>query len=462
MKIEQLNIKKNPLNIFLILVVIGLLLPLISCNNNSPTENYSLAPHKPDVYIDGFPVVRIDVDADRVIDWDSSGYDLLFFRENWHPAVLNIENTHQDFLMTDVDVFARGRGNSTWWSFGEKRPIRFRFPNNEWQAVLDSEYVGRDWVTFANAADPSHLRNFAAYYLGSLLSFHWTPQTWFIHLYLDGDYRGVYMLLDEREAIEGRGDLYLHEDPTISEFMIEFDIRTRDSDEEVNTHWVDVRGPWDIRWPNKSEWMSEVNNAHALYVEDFLTRIDNAILAGDEATLRSLVDFETFIDYYLVHEFLKNQDTRWSSMFFQIRGQGEERRLYSGPIWDFDLSSGSTSIVSDSIGSHATLSYEANSRMDWYYHLMKTEWFKALVYERWTEIRDIEVTQTLKRIEYMASNFEDEFERDFNRWNRRSHVTYDWASSIQTRKNVGPREQANYLINWLEQRIEWLDIWLAE
>lgn len=446
---------KNVVSICLFFIALSLFTGCQSTSQNIP-------PHRPDVYQNGFPIIEIDVDFAFPFDWDGDVHDLQIFRDNWLGATLNVRNTHEDFIMTDVNIQARGRGNSTWWSFGEKRPVRFRFLDDEWQAMFDSPHVGRDWVTFANVADPSHLRNFAAYYLASMLVFDFTPQIWFVHLYLDGDYRGVYLLLDEREAIPGRGNLTLDENPEISEYMLEFDIRTRDEGDEVNTHWVDVRGPWDIRWPSTSAWMSEENNPHALYVENFLTRVDDAILNQDKDTLATLIDFDSFIDYYLVHEFMRNQDTRWSSAFFTIRGQNESRRLYAGPIWDFDLSAGSTFYVSSPIGSHAVRSYYGHSRMDWFYYLMTSDWFRPMVYERWNNIRDVEIRQTMDRIYYMTHTFQEDFNRNFERWPDQGGITYDWASSAMTRQVTGPLAQTESLLEWLEARILWLDEFFAE
>jgi len=446
-------------NIIKTIVAILVVLVLTGCDS----EEQGIVPYRPDVYINGFPVLAIDVDFALPLDWDASGYDLLFVRENWLSATLNISNTSEQFMVEDLEIRARGRGNSTWWSFGPKRPMRFRFPD-EHQAIFDSPHVGRDWVTFANAADPSHLRNFAAFYLADLMgSFSFTPQTWFVHLYLDGEYRGVYLVLDEREAGPGRGDLYLHEDPTISEFMIEFDIRTSwEAEDPVNTHWVDVRGSWDIRWPSTSAWMDEPNNPHALYVDDFLTRLDDAILAEDEDTIREMLDLDSFVDFYLLQEFTKNQDARWSSLFFQIRGQGDERRLYAGPVWDFDLSAGVTYHVESPIGSHAVMSSYGWQRFDWFYHFYQMPWFRELAYSRWQEIRDVQVRQTLDRVDYMATTFATDFLRDFDRWPRHNSFYYYWASSDSTRYLNGPMAQVEFLLDWYEQRIEWLNEWLSQ
>jgi len=406
-------------------------------------------------------VIEIDIDYFFPFYWGGPVLDLQIFRDNWLGATLNVSNTSEEFEIENLEVRARGRGNSTWWSFGEKRPVRFRFIDEQ-RAMFDSPHIGRDWVTFANVADPSHLRNFAAYYLADLLSFHFTPQAWFVHLYLDGDYRGVYMLLDERESTYGRANLTLDENPTISEYMIEFDARTRDGGTPVNTHWVEVRGSWDIRYPSTSAWMDEVNNPHALYVEDFLTRVDIAMQNRNQEALAKLIDFETFIDYYLVQEFMRNQDTRWSSAFFQIRGQGENRRLYAGPVWDFDLSSGSTEYVYSPIGSHAVLNDYGHSRLDWFYYLLTSYWFRTLVNERYLEIRDNEIRTTIDRVYYMATTFESDFNRNFERWPDQGGITYRWSSSHMTREITGPLAQAHSLIEWFEARIIWMDEFLSD
>lgn len=422
-----------------------------------------IAVEHPEVYVDGFPVLEIFINSEEPIDWNViEHYSLQDIRENWTPATLSISNTSEAFELDSIEVLARGRGNSTWQSFGAKRPLRFRFPEGP-QAILDSAHTGRDWVTFANAADPSHMRNFAAYHLASQLSFGWTPQTWFVHLYLDSEYWGVYLLLDEREATPGRGDLYLHEDPTISEYMVEFDVRTRWDGDPVNSTWVDIRhSSFDIRWPSTSAWMDEVDNPHALYVEDYLSRVDDAIVARDREALESLIDLETFVDMYLIQEFTKNQDSTWSSLFFQIRGQGEERRLYAGPVWDFDLSAGATAETLDHTQSRAINTLEDEQRLDWWYHLNQADWFMELAHERWLEIRDVEVRNTIDEVARVAIEFEEDFNRDFERWPLQGTgaAEYGWHSSELTRSVRGHLNQVEALLSWYEMRIMWLNSWL--
>jgi len=430
----------------------------------------SITPHRPNVYTNGFPVLSIDMN--QPFNWDVPIDQLQAFRNNWQGAVLNLSNTSPEFEIFNAAVSARGRGNSTWGGFGGyKRPIRFRFPNNQWRSMFDSGYVGRDWVLLANVLDTSHLRTFGAFYLGDLMgNMNFVPNLWFIHLYLDGEYRGVYNLVDEREAIEGRGDLRLDIDPTLSEYMIEFDGRTRYGGTPVNTHWVDVRGSWDIRYPGTSAWVSTPNNPHALYVENFLNRVDLAILDGNRERIVSLIDVESFTDYYIVQELFKNIDSQFSSLFFQIRGQNEDRRLYAGPLWDFDLSSGSAGGLGNpwgSIGNYfdspigeRTASVPLHQYdLDWFYHLLNTPWFRDEVKIRWEKIRNNEVQEMLNRIQYMALIFEDDIQRDFDRWP--NHGNSSWNSPT-VRVLETPLENAEFLHWWLTERVNWMTEWLNE
>ena len=62
----------------------------------------------------------------------------------------------------------------------------------------------------------------------------------------------------------------------------------------------------------------------------------------------------------------------------------------------------------------------------------------------------------------MATNFADDFARDFARWPRHGGANYNWSSSDSTRDLPGPMAQTEFLLDWFEQRIVWLDEWLGE
>ena len=58
---------------------------------------------------------------------------------------------------------------------------------------------------------------------------------------------------------------------------------------------------------------------------------------GEE--IRKYLDIESFVDAFIVQEFFKQVDYATSSTRFYIK----DGKLYEGPVWDFDLSSGNCS-----------------------------------------------------------------------------------------------------------------------
>jgi len=441
-------------------------LPITFPPLNMPT---GISSHRPNVYVNGFPVISIDFDVP--VNWEVSVNYLQHIRDFWHDATLSVSNTSSEFELSNFSVTARGRGNSTWlgpWRYSggnsTKRPLRFRFPNNQWQGMFDADYIGRDWILLANVHDPTHLRTFLPFTLGRELgNMHFTPNMWFVHLYLNGEYRGVYSLIDEREASVGRGNLTVNIDPTISEYMIELDGWLRYETNLVNTHWVNTNaGMFDIRHPSSGAWMDTPNNPHALYVENFVNRVDDAIRRGNQEEISSLIDVNSFVDFYLVQELLNNKDIGWSSVFFQIMGQNENRRMYAGPLWDFDVSSGSVASWDTPLDENNRLDSPTDrgvtSRNDWFMRLMRTPWFRNLVQERWLEIRDVETANAIERVVYLALTYEDDFQRDFDRWQLAEESIH-----VRRRGSENYLNEVEHLHWWLIERINWMtDFFEAE
>ena len=285
-------------------------------------------------------------------------------------------------------------------------------------------------------------------------SMYFVPNAWFVHLYLDGEYRGVYMLADERESTEGRGNLKLDADPTVSEFMIELDgwLRLQEG-RPVNTHWVDTNaGLFDIRYPRTSTWMNTPGNPHAMYAKKTINNVDAAIMIGEHTQIEAVIDIASFIDFYIVQELMANLDVGWASVFYQIRGLDQYRRLHAGPLWDFDVSAGNVlrpeaeHYNPREIGSIASRNY-------WLRNLINTPWFREKVRGRWLEIRDNEVVEMLNRIQYIALTFEEEFQRDLERWP--DHGNHSWNSPT-VRGLTTFMENAEFLHWWLSERAEWM------
>jgi len=195
------------------------------------------------------------------------------------------------------------------------------------------------------------------------------------------------------------------------------------------------------------------------YVQDYLNAVLAAARAGDWDELNVLIDVPSFVDFYIVQEFMKNPDVTFSSVFMTIRGQGDMRRLYMGPLWDFDLTSGNYDVLFGGVPTYHPQGLLVH-RNHLYAPLMQMPEFVASVAERWYEISSVEVAQTIAHVAYTAAQFEDCFLRNFERhlimgersWNIPQHVR-----EIDTFQG-----QVEFLITWLETRAAWLDEYFSQ
>ena len=365
-------------------------------------------------------------------------------RERWQDGAVSAEG---DFY--DVDARIRGRGNTTWLMGPDKRPLRIRFA--EPRAMMGSSYEAADWILLANHFDNSLLRNYGALYLGGLMgSMMFTPVPHNVHLYVNYEYMGIYVLTDERDVNDGRMNLASHSDPELSEFFLELDPRAYRGGTTNLTYVIANERIYDIRYPGSSVR----TEYHADYVREYLERVSRAIRAEDFEAVSRLIDIDSFVDFYIVQELFKNLDSYVASIFMHISGTGAERRLHKGPLWDFDISAGNAAhqvMGSDPYGLYtATLNY-------WYRHLMNTDEFSNAVRDRWNDVRNDELLETLERLAWLSENYRADFERNFARHNvlgRAILPTPEEILAIDT--FVG---HVGQLIDWLERRAAWLDMY---
>ena len=367
-------------------------------------------------------------------------------RHEWRDGYVSLTGAGEHSF-DPVDARIRGRGNSTWRYMGEKRPLRFRFSTP--QPMFGTEYAARDWTLIANAMDFSLMRNASAYFLGSLLSgFDFTPGHWFVHLYMDGEYRGVYMLSDQVQVLDGRVNLTAHDDPTLSEYFLEW-CRHPKSDEDVYFRVGFYGVPFEMTYPDPA------SPAHVYFANDFMNQVDDAFRSLNFHALENLIDLHSFVDFYLVNEFFKNSDSGFSSLFFQIRQSPQGPRLFAGPLWDFDQSSGG-SFAHGWFTDYRPERLWAAITNHWFLSLVRMPQTREMIADRWREIREDEIPALLSFVENFTAFYRPCLERNFERWPDKLG-NYLWRTPPSVSAIATHEGQVEYLLNWFRRRVIWMD-----
>jgi hypothetical protein len=342
-------------------------------------------------------------------------------------------------------VRLRGRGNTTWWLAPDKRPLRLRFGAPVF--LLGSEYAARDWILLSNHFDFSLMRNYAALKLSALLGgrMDFLPTARHVHLYVNDAYKGVYLLTDERDVHPSRVDIVFRDDPAESDYFLELDGRASEGGVYNETYFSVYNRLYDIRFPSGSR----LTAGHVSYAREYIESVSEAIRLRRWDCIVSLVDLDSFVDFYILQELFKNSDAHAYSVFMTIRGQGEERRLYMGPPWDFDLAAGNRA------SQYSPQYLYVGIANYWYRNLMDMPDFFAAAAERWNELRDNEITQMIRLIGDTALFYRADFERNFSHYPILG--TAFWITPPQMAVIDSFMGQVDYLIEWLNARVEWLD-----
>ncbi|MFM9058057.1 MAG: CotH kinase family protein [Planctomycetaceae bacterium] len=325
--------------------------------------------------------------------------------------------------LTATSAKIRGRGNTT-WSY-PKKPYRVKF-----DAPLDVLGMGaaRTWVLLADYIDPSGLRNATAFELGRRLGMPFTPQCRHVWLVLDGVPRGLFLLTEQTEVAPQR----VVTDPTAG-FLVEFD--DYDGEEIYSTPVLDL--PLKIKRPDVAAMPPEARAAEVARIMGLFTRLEETIAAEDgPGDYAALVDADSLVDWFLVHEIAHNVEPQHpKSCFFH---RGPDGRIVAGPLWDFDWAYDYEGDATDVLALRDAF---------WFRHLFKDPAFRAKVKARWRANKAPHVDTLPAFIDTLATRIRPAVEADAKLW--------------PTDDDIRTPAAAATLHAWLVERIAALDAAIA-
>ena len=230
----------------------------------------------------------------------------------------------------------KGRGNSTWG--GPKAPYNLKL--NKKAAVLGMSRHKR-WCLLANYMDRTLMRNTVALEIARQMpALSYTPKGHHVELFLNGTFLGNYFLCEHIKVDENRVNV-----TTLDETATEGLATTGGYLFEIDSHFDETHRfysdrahlPWQLKDPD------EVNDAQLAYVRRYVSDIEKALYDEDRFAARdfaSLMDLNSFIDYWFVQELTQNKEPSIpNSVFFHKdidHEDGTYARLVAGPAWDFD------------------------------------------------------------------------------------------------------------------------------
>ncbi len=384
--------------------------------------------------------------------------------------------SHADYAHADLTVDPEGsglpaysgrsrfrmRGNSTSW-ITVKRSYKVKLDKkSEMLGMPDS----KDWVLLANFYDRSMLRNNLAFEVSRRLGEPWTPRMVDVELWVNGTYRGVYEFGESIEEDSDRVDIDIADDPSDvagGGYLLEADSWPDDNASFSTDHGLQIY----LQEPelDSTDETAQYVDGVGSYVQEFEDSLYSDHFTDPDAGYRRYVDVDSFVDWYLVNEVMKNNDSSFNNSCWMYRDVGG--KLTMGPVWDFDAAAGNrqTNHLADPTGWFLRTNWFPfapsqfrGEQGHWLNRMFEDPWFEDQVEARWQQVRASLLTLPAYVAE-QAANVAAAAERNFD------PVSEGGAGMPINRTFLEDgallhgswTAEAEHLEDWIGSRVDWMD-----
>ena len=444
----------------------------------------------PEPETDAKPMPRLDIYTDDGGDVTS--------KDVYKHGTATLSGCHEKFAFEGVGVNIRARGNST---FGApKKPFRLKFDAKQEMLGLNGGKAYKSWVLMADYYDGSMLRTFGTFKFAKALmeSKYYSSDCTHVEVYLNGEYRGVYLLCEQTQMNRGRVDIPEKEDGDNSLehgylmigvggqadepelITIPIDLRITDRTGQTrHYHAINFTLSGGSYTREQKDYVSRYvagvfqvigkavydNEYYTLHRDGRLTPKRNFEWAKTPEekqieTVSAVFNLESAVSMCILDEICKNLDAMAFNMYVDLSPEGDGVLTLAAP-WDFDFSMANThySTTHSYSGFYATNFSESEGvRVNFLYVLLGSiPWFEDMIREQWQE-NYTELKSVVSEMISVNHAYDAAFNRDWDRWGKPIHRNLIHHHAEADLSTFGEHADAGtFVTDWLTMRLWWLN-----
>ena len=397
--------------------------------------------------------------------------------EEYLSCTVDAEGTGEDDTFSGIAAEIRVRGNSSAY-YGDVEkilansvPYRLRFEKKRNLFGLHRGEAFRNWVLLPAGWDL--VRNELALRMARAIfgDTAYVSDSCFVHVYVNGDFKGVYVLCEQNQVNRGRVNVNEpdpeNEDPLVGYYLELDNYAWSEPDNAFFTLYYengrvrDVRGDERRFVPAEYSVKSDIASAEQLkFIRQYLKNVFKILYQAvekrtfytfdedwkltklktkdpQEAVARA-IDLDSAVDMYLLYELVHDYDCGEGSFFLCVdfSEESEVKRLQFTSPWDFGWAyADSTDRYWAGAFCEESFVKEYGDRSNpWFILLAKEDWFRALCKKRWGEVREGVIAAMDWEKAFMESH--------------REALSKDYRSSP---------DSARHVLEWLDDRMRWMD-----
>lgn len=316
-----------------------------------------------------------------------------------------------------------------------------------------------DWILSGLAFDASFMRDYLAFTLSRKIG-QYAPNTKFCELVINGEYRGIYMLVEKIKVDDNRVNLAkLKPTDNAPPEVTGGYITKADKIAGVDASAWKIDGTDFVHEFPKADNVTPYQNNYIQSV--FLDLESKSSNSHYTAGYPSVIDIPSFIDFMIINELGSNVDAYQFSTYFH---KDKNAKLRAGPIWDSNLTFG-YDLVHWGYDRCKTdvwqFSNVDNNGPNFWRNLFNDATFKCYFAKRWHELtqpgQPLSETSLYALVDETAALLAEASTRDHQKW--------DDAIWTPLYRNIPPplgpldpslSAQVNLIKSFITQRIDWM------
>lgn len=290
------------------------------------------------------------------------------------------------------------------------------------------DYRNKEWLLMKSGYSSNIAIGSA---VSELVGNDWTPQYTYVTLFVNGEYRGLYILMEGVDDSEARCNV------SDDGYIVEMDAYWWNEDMYFTTPISENRpAKFTFKHPDTDDFTEE-DECYA-YIKNYLTELENVMLGKAEGDINDYLDMRTFAKWMLTHDLLASWDSGGSNMYMTKYDNTSSSKMRMGPVWDYDSIFWSREKYKTD--TFARIRYEGHFYMS---YLAEDADFQRLYREEFNAVKNKVRTSVSELFEFFKSEtYATLLQREKQRW----------GTGI-----VDQAAEEELILAWFDEHIAWME-----
>ncbi len=317
-----------------------------------------------------------------------------------------------------------------------------------------------DWILHGPYSDKTLMRNVLAMHLANGIG-PFNSRTRFVELMVNGQYDGIYVLMEKIKRDKNRVDIanLNEEDISGDELTGGYIFKIDHGD----AHWYSQYSPVfnpdiNLGFQYVSPKQSQIMPPQETYIQSYVDSFEIALKATNFSyggkRYSDYIDLASFADHFILKELSKDVDAFRLSSYYYKKKDSNGGKIYAGPAWDFNLAFGNADYCEGGLAQGWIYQVYCGDHPFWWNRLLVDDVFKNTLNCRWEELREgpLHLDSIFQFIDEKVALLNPTLNRNFQRWPVFNE--YIWPNAVVFGSY---EEEINYMKDFISDRIVWMD-----